>query len=248
MSFKLLILFGIFIITLNSVCSNLNYIVCDDGVSACSDDMQCCKKGTGYRCCPSSLCCCQDGNYCCTCSNLRIEMGMLQSSSPSRFNTKSNSTEPNAFYGAYILVDSFLNTTGYYKYSRNAAGCRDEVKILGNDLVKLIEIFNNQTLIQDKAEYYSRLSAEMSEILFHSRQLIIDCQHVPEEFQEIIRLITSYVFNWDNQYLLKLISQIERNLGDISRLVYDINNQCSSYLYQDCGQSVGTLFKLVFEV
>jgi hypothetical protein len=248
MSFKLLILSGIFLISLNSISSKLNYVVCDDGVSACSDGMQCCQKGTGYRCCPSSLCCCQDGNYCCSCSNLRIEINLLQSSSPNNLNTNNNSTEPNAFYGAYLVLDSFLNITGYYKYSRNAAACRDELKILVDDGMKLMAIFNNQSLIQDKADYYSRLTAAMSEVLFHARELIRDCEHVPEELQEIIQQITSYVLNWDNQYLFKIIDQIEKNIGEISQLVYDINNQCSSNFYLDCGRSLGTLFKLVFEV
>lgn len=251
MSIKMLMTYStaILIILANRVQTKLNYVVCDDGVSACSDGMQCCKRGTGYKCCPSNTCCCQDGYYCCTCSNLRINNVdfFMQSLATVIYDTNATSqnvTEPNALYGAMVLVDSFLNTTGYYKYSRNALGCRDEFEIILKDIINEINILDSQTL--EKSEYVSQLTSGLAEIFFHVRKFILDCQHIPDELNSVLKQISLKLT--DLQYYFKVFTQIENNLQTISKIIQDIKIRCSQRFYSDCGTSLGDLFKIVLEV
>lgn len=254
---SLFLLLTIFLTTINMFQAKLNYVICADGISACGDFMQCCRKGTGYRCCSESLCCCQQGNYCCFCSSLRSVNIFLSESKPSQEKTDfevetmplaNNSTEVNAFYGTYLVFDAFLNVTGYYKHSRNAAGCRDEVQKVIQDLIKEISILNDKVLINNKPEFFAKLSSGLSELLFHTRELLQDCEHAPEEFRNIVKQITNYVSKWENHYLYKVTLNVEMNLGEIMRLVTNADSLCKSSQYEECGRSLGRLFNLVFEI
>ncbi len=257
------------------------YVVCPDNKSACDDNKICCKKNTGYSCCPSTLCCCNDGSYCCACSNfLGIDIfskktqsqssvylvdslkGTLnKNETPSYRNitdiNSSKEQESNAIYGTYLVLDSFLNQTQYYKYTRNfypqnSAGCKEEIGIIINNVLKEISILNNKTLILEPIQYLTKLTATISEIFYHSRELIRDCKQIPRELKYMIDLVSNYIKNPDpktgQSYIFKFFTNLDKNLLNIFLYFGQISDDWNAEKYKECGENLGKLFNIMFEI
>jgi hypothetical protein len=268
MSYKHLI-FVIFLAFI-SIDNCLSYVVCPDAISACDDKFICCQKGTGYRCCPSSSCCCKDGSYCCSCSSLTFlgfNLSEIQSSSAHLLSEvrspildlSFNSTDieidtkiiksngENAFYGAYLMLDSFLNVTGYYKHYRSTEGCKNEFLTVVQDVIKAISIINNTTYIEP-AEFFSELSADIAENFYHARETLSNCKHVKEEFKLMLDSTYNYITSPDNDYLLKFLINLKGSLPQILSYVNQIKTLCILENYEECGTFIGLLFNKVFEI
>jgi hypothetical protein len=169
--------------------------------------------------------------------------------------TRSNSVnekESNAIYGAYLALDSFLNATKYYKYSRNAFGCKDEVGQIVKNVLKEISILNDKTLISKPIEFMAKFTATMSEIFYHSRELLSDCKHVPEELRNVLDIISNYINHPDpktgESYFLKFFTNLEANLFTIFSYFEQISNEWKTEKYTECGVTLGKLFNIMFEI
>ncbi len=272
MSSKTLILtLSIIMMGFSPAICKLAYVICPDGKSACDDYKICCQKNSGYSCCPASLCCCNEGSYCCTCTsflgaNLLLKHASVPSKALEHIPTEAftpiqikNSTvvstyeeESNAILGAYLAFDNFLNVTGYYKYSRNAFGCKSEFALIVQNSIKEISILNNKTLVDNPIEFLSKFTATMAEIFYHARQLISDCKSVPEEFKNVLDLVSTYITTPDpktgQNYFFKFFENLEGKVFSIFAYFGEVTKLWNDAKYAECGETLGELFNTLFEI
>lgn len=165
--------------------------------------------------------------------------------------------QSNAIYGAYLVLDSFLNETQYFKFTRNfypqnLAGCKEEIGVIINNVLIGISNLNNKTLILEPIQYLTKLTSTTSEIFYHSRELIRDCKQIPREIKYMMELISNYLKNSDpitgQTYIFKFFTNLEKNLLSIFSYFSQISDDWAAEKYRECGENLGKLFNIMFEI
>jgi hypothetical protein len=240
-SFLLLVFSTLTLISITNS-SNVMYVKCPDGVSACGDNQICCRKGSGYTCCPGSLSCCQEGLYCCSGVFLKEIKNQFSTLSFMVMDEDINSNSKNDIQKSIpfveqnisMLIDSFLQSTGFYNLTKNTEICRNEIS-------ESFDKFLNENKIDTSAE-------GVLETLFEVvNKFFTKCEIATEE---LIQKIKTYDFK---NFLINLIERVENQSQlpmDLLNVMLDFNEiktQWQEKNYAECGKSLGKLFNFLQE-
>jgi hypothetical protein len=218
-----------------------DFVACPDG-SGCRRGQHCCERFDGdFSCCSNTQRCSPGGERCLS----YLSEGFIQS-----YNNESHlATLPlkkNAIAGAFIVLDSFLNTTNFYSYAQETALCKNDGINFGFSIKEIIEVLKDQELRKDFTKFIAVISSKVSNTIYLLRIELSDCQQVPAElkiaFEEGIKYISQ------EGYLFKVIQHIESKIFAIGKLAQQAVDSWNAENYQECGNSLGLLFNLIFIV
>jgi len=152
-----------------------------------------------------------------------------------------------------LILDSFLISSGFYKYAPLAQSCKLNLSKTLTNFIESLNLLNDQQIKSDPHKFGELLSSQIFELYHNARQTITECKETPKEIQTLVEIVHYYFTqNLKGENIVSFFNSIsknlEENLDEVKIIVQDLEKEFRDNNYQVCGQLLGSLVKIVFRL